>query len=293
MISRTTSDSSTGSQGNHSQTTEIFAPHVRLAAQGHLLTVKAVGVDREFYGGNKRGNVDDFTGASRKRLLEKLARLKPPQYDGYRYRVSFLTLTTKRILHPRLAKDYLASFFKRVARKFPQLAAVWRMEFQKRGAPHFHVILYNTPYIDKSWIQSAWGDIVDEARPFTRIERVKSYRHLMGYAGKYLAKVGDDPGFNSGAYLTGFGGSAYDENDSIGRHWGVYNSAGLPFDEEIEGTIPLDGSWWLIRRYCTKFWAWLEPETEYGFTIFTDDPYHALNHIRKLALTFGHCAEIT
>lgn len=290
---RKTSQSKANTSTNDNQSPQIFAPHVKLEAQGHLLTVRSVGIDREWIGKCKRGNVDRFSQASRKRLLEKLARLKPPQYDGYRYRVSFLTLTTQKIFHPRLAKDYLASFFKRVARKFPHMSAVWRLEFQERGAPHFHAVLYNAPYIAKEWIQKSWGEIIEQDEPFTRIERVKSYRHLMFYAGKYMAKVVEEVVLSSGAYLTGEGKDLYGPDDTIGRHWGVYNAAMLPYDEKTEGTVPLDGSWWLIRRYCTKFWSWLEPETEYGFTIFTDDPYHALDHIRKLALTFGHCAEIT
>lgn len=270
-----------------------FGPHVSIKAQGHLLSVQSIGLDMERFGGSRRGCVDGFTRSSRKRLLEKLASMKAPSKNGYRSQVSFLTLTTLEMYHPKLMKVFLANFFKRVARKFPSVSGIWRLEFQERGAVHFHVILYNAPYIDKLWIQSAWGEIVGQVKPFTRIELVKSYRHLMRYASKYLAKVGGDSGFNYGAYLTDDERLRIENVETVGRHWGVYNADALPWDEIEEGTVPLDGSWYLIRQYCRKFYSWLEPEEMTGFTIFTDDPYHALKHIRRLALTFGNCAQIT
>lgn len=258
---------------------------VDVSAQGRLLTVRSVGLDIEMPRGKRRGSVEGFSKASRLRLLKLLATLEAPRSSGYRFKVSFLTLTTREIFHPRIAKSYLVRFFKRLARKFPTMAIVWRMEYQKRGAPHFHLILYNAPFVDKSWLQQIWGEIIGQAKPFTRVERIKSYKHLMSYASKYAAKV-EDVGFNCVAKTTGAEKIPEEQRGSAGRVWGVYNRNWLPLAEKREESIPLDASWWMIRRYCQKFWPWLSQDEETGFTVFCDDPYHALDHICSMSKYF-------
>lgn len=171
------------------------------------------------------------------------------------------------------------TWLKRLKRKAPRIAGVWRTEYQKRGAPHAHLILYNCPYVSKDWIQTTWGEVVDQDRPFTRIERVKSYRHVMGYASKYIAKLDTLTGFNILPYLT-------DEDTgeiiSPGRLWGVYNREALPYAESEVVTVPLDGAYWLIRRYCAKLWSGLNTYEDNGFTIFCDNPHE---HLRVLQTT--------
>lgn len=261
------------------------SPRVELEAQGRLLTVKAVGLDRVLRLGGRRGDVTVFSSGSRMRLLRKLARISPKAVDGFRHRCTFLTLTTRAIHHPRQFKEFMRAMFKRLGRKAPRLAAVWRLEYQERGAPHLHIILYNMPFVDKTWIQEAWGEIVGQERPFTRIESIKSYRRLMSYASKYAAKV-DDRGFNSVAYLAeGVGNEEYGHL-SPGRVWGVYNKSCLPFELKKEAVIPLDGSWWMLRRYCCKFYPWVWENDEGGFTVFTDDPYQALRHMVMMSSYF-------
>jgi hypothetical protein len=177
------------------------------------------------------------------------------------------------------------AMFKRLGRKAPRLAAVWRLEYQERGAPHLHIILYNMPFVDKTWIQQAWGEIVGQERPFTRIESIRSYKRLMSYASKYAAKM-EDRGFNTVTYLAvGVGIETYGEL-TAGRVWGVFNRRGLPFAEKKEAFVPLDGSWWMLRRYCCKFYPWVWENEEGGFTVFSDDPYHALEHMVSMSRYF-------
>jgi len=42
--------------------------------------------------------------------------------------------------NPLVWKQHLENFFYRVQYRFPSVGFVWRLEFQKRGAPHFHII---------------------------------------------------------------------------------------------------------------------------------------------------------
>jgi hypothetical protein len=201
-----------------------------------------------------------------------------------------LTLTTQAIFHPRVAKHYLKVFVQQMRRKYPTLAVVWRMEYQSRGAPHFHLILYNAPWMDKEMIQSEWGLVVGQQRPFTRIERVKSYRQLMAYAGKYVAKQASGiSGFNSDAYSHTPVISGLDLS-SPGRVWGVIGRDNLPMAELVDADIPNDDSWWLIRRYCQNMYEWIPDDYETGFTVFCDDPYHALKHIVGIQRAFERAA---
>ena len=249
-------------------------PRVEIVAQGRLLKVQAIGLDLDMPSGRGRGDVTVFTQQSRLRLLRMLARISPPAVDGYRTRVTFITLTARLFYHPREFKRLMQAFFKRLGRKVPRLAIVWRLEYQKRGAPHAHLIVYNCPFIDKKWIQEKWGEIIVQDRPFTRIEAIRSYRHLMSYASKYAAKV-EDGGFNTVTYLAEGHNVQAHEGESPGRVWGYYNRVCLPFAEKIVAAVPLDGSWWMLRRYCLKFYPWVWENGEGGFTVFTEDPYQA------------------
>lgn len=262
-------------------------PRVEITAQGRLLQVKAVGLDVDVPRGRGRGDVSVFTRQSRMRLLRKLARMSPAAVNGYRHRVTFLTLTARLFYHPREFKKYMQTFFKRLGRKAPRLAIVWRLEYQKRGAPHVHCIVYNAPFVDKKWIQEKWGQVIGQERPFTRIEAIKSYKHLVNYASKYAAKV-EDGGFNIGTYLTdGVNVSVYGHK-SPGRVWGVFNKDCLPYAEKNSASVPLDGSWWMLRSYCCKFYPWVWENGEGGFTVFADDPYHALRHMVEMSMFFAN-----
>lgn len=268
--------------------TNRIQAHVEITAQGRLLKVRCYNPDSEFRGQGKRGRVDVFSKQSRMRMLRMLARLHPPANKGYRHRCVFVTLTTRAILHPREAKEHLRAFLKRLERKFPRIALVWRMEYQKRGAPHFHLIIYNVPFIDKRYIQEVWGDIVGQSKPFTRIESIKTYKHLISYVSKYAGKV-DVVGFNNGAYQAENPGSVY-ANESAGRVWGWFKKELLPLaTEEIE-TFAQNFAWWSLRRYCQEQWPWIWESENAGFTVFCDDPYHAMNHLLNMYRVFDEYA---
>lgn len=262
-------------------------PRVSIEAQGRLLTVQCRGaqVDDGWFP-NRRGAVTGFSEQSRMRLLRLTARLQLPQVDGFRYRVSFMTLTTAACLHPRIIKKRAFVLFRKLKRAAPRMAVIWRMEYQKRGAPHIHCILYNSPWIDRNWLTDTWGEIVGESRPFTRIERVKGYRRLVSYVSKYVGKVQGEAGFNSVTYLNTGDELAEDEKNSAGRVWGVWNRGALPYAELEKAVIPLDGSWFMIKAYARRFFPWIHDDLETGFTLFMDDPYHALAHIQRLQHTF-------
>jgi len=201
---------------------------VAVEFQGHLL--KAQTNCNLMHGLNstqtERGAIRDFSRKSRNRLIQKFARLSKKKGKSV-----FLTLTYPQIYpNPQDAKTHLDTFLKRLARQFPLTSGFWRLEFQERGAPHFHLILFNLPFVDKSTIQEWWGEIIGHDKPFTRIELIRGWRKLMSYVSKYVAKEGSgeyiaaggkaqgDSGFNLEPYLTG-------------RFWGCHNKALIPWAE--------------------------------------------------------------
>ena len=261
---------------------------VQITAQGRLLKVKCFNPDHEFRGRGKRGNVETFSKQSRMRMLRMLARLHPPAIEGFRHRCVFVTLTSREIFHPRKAKEYLRAFFKRLEVKFQNVSGVWRLEYQNRGAPHFHLILYNVSFIDKLWIQEIWGEIIKQERPFTRIESIKSYKHLVNYVSKYAGKV-DVVGFNIGAYLADNPGSAYGSL-SAGRVWGWFKRDKLPLAREEIETFGQNFAWYSLRKYCMAQWPWIWEAENSGFTVFCDDPYHSMQHLLNMYRVFDKYA---
>lgn len=153
-----------------------------------------------------RGVVKDFSPRSRSRLLrlvasfdvEKAAKDNP---------VIFLTLTYGQ-LYPTddYAKRHIQTLIKRLVRFAPDCSGLWRVELQKRGAPHFHVMVFGLPFLDKLVLAAAWGAVIGQefwdtstiekfgvaVPPFTRIEAIRNTRKAFGYVSKYVAKLPDN-----------------------------------------------------------------------------------------------------
>lgn len=71
---------------------------------------------------------------------------------------------------------------------------LWFLEFQKRGAPHYHILLSGGDFIDRYDLSERWYTIVGSndkkhMESGTRIERGRSERGLHRYAVKYAAKL--------------------------------------------------------------------------------------------------------
>ncbi|MEN6535739.1 MAG: hypothetical protein ABFD89_18895 [Bryobacteraceae bacterium] len=115
----------------------------------------------------------------------------------------------------RTVKRHLRSFVERCRRMLgaaaPTESLFWFLEFQARGAPHFH--LFTTFSIDKGVVARWWYEIVgsdDERhlRAGTRIERLRSGKDgVVAYANKYAAKSEQK--------------EVPPEYTSVGRFWGV------------------------------------------------------------------------
>lgn len=195
-----------------------------------------------FQGGGGRSYVSGFSHGSRLRLMRLLATLRRDCVP------IFITLTYPGV-YPETPKQWkrdLDTFTKRLLRRFPESAAVWKLEPQRRGAPHFHILfygVYEVPDDFRSWLSEAWFTVVgsgDERhlRAGTRVEYLRSYRGAMSYAAKYMDKTVDE--------LPEAWGKP-------GRFWGVIGRGSLPVGEVIETYLTWTEACTLqrwLRRYA-------------------------------------------
>ena len=90
----------------------------------------------------------------------------------------------------RRRKADLKAWSGRLKREYPEAAFIWRLEFQKRGAPHFHMLLYGVNVsmkVFRQWLATSWYEVVDSGderhqRAGTGAERMDSFRAAMNYA---------------------------------------------------------------------------------------------------------------
>lgn len=210
---------------------------LKMTFRGRFVKAQVVTKDKQTHTKRaRRSTIKDFSPASRGRLFDLFNQLEVGK------RATFITLTYPTIyVDSNTAKSHLRAFIKRINRKFAAIdvTGIWRMEFQERGAIHFHLVLFKLPFIHKETIAALWAQVTHTYSPFTRIEGIDSPKKMINYVAKYVGKVNtkEIDGFNSLTYL-----SAYQQQhgDEIGRSWGYLNKKELPFAPETVLEIAYD-----------------------------------------------------
>lgn len=166
----------------------------------------------------KRGAINGFSNKSKNRLMRTLAGIKKTELP------CFVTLTYPAVYSddPKDWKNDLDRYLKRLARKFPNVAGVWKLEPQKRGAPHYHLLIWGASYTDLlAFTVKAWHEIAGNGdenhlkwhagalgnKPC--VSQVESQRGVFWYASKYMSKP-----------IEGW--------ENVGRFWGVFFRERLP-----------------------------------------------------------------
>jgi hypothetical protein len=193
-----------------------------------------------------RGDIGEFSRESRRRflnLLNSIDREKIPADN-----ICFMTLT----YHEKWGRDFeewkrdIETWWKRFEREYREeygvevngeLAAaslIWKLEYQKRGAPHFHCLLLwlgNRPNLPalREWVAQSWNDVVDPGNAAhlaagTQCDLAKKWGGVSSYAAKYCGKqtnqlIDQDTG----------------EVHKNGRWWGVKHRRALPIRFEEQG----------------------------------------------------------
>lgn len=243
--------------------------------KGALISVHRPKLKNGQIGGGKRGIVGDFSRGSRRRMLRKMAMTER------RCKPAFMTLTFPQDWpgSPREWKRLLKIFIQRLERAYPECGGVWKLEPQKRGAPHFHMLVWDG-FMDmrrfNRWVADNWYQIVGSGdrnhwlwhmgllgqgnKPC--VGSIKSERGVMGYAGKYVAKVADDYDLDPALRAAW---------SAAGRWWGVWGADNIPWAEVV--TIgPSDPQINSLFRYMRRY-AHLKGRSSWqSLTIFVDDP---------------------
>jgi hypothetical protein len=188
--------------------------YASVAEDGAYLAVKAYGERQVKVPTWTRGRVTSFTRRSRSRLLKLMSQCDREQIS----KSLFVTLTYPRTF-PRESSTYkhhLDLFGRRLRRRFPAASLVWKLEFQVRQAPHYHLIVLGIPFLAKQWLSRVWYEVVGSGdirhkRAGTQVQRVESYRRALSYAAKYLGKM-----------------ASSNDNQDAGRFWGVIGRESLP-----------------------------------------------------------------
>jgi hypothetical protein len=174
-------------------------------------------------GGGIRNRVRGFSRASRRNLLRRLASINRRAFRDFKGRIIFVTLTYPRKYpeDPEVCKNHLKSLRKRLQREFEPFAAFWRLGIQKRGAWHFHSLLFVGPSFGsigelRRFISSSWYEVTGKVseghlRAGTRVEAVRRWKQATTYVERYMAKPEEFP-----------------EGLQTGRIWGIWNENLLP-----------------------------------------------------------------
>jgi len=113
--------------------------------------------------------------------------------NAYGVSCSFMTLTfAENIEDLKYAQQYFFKFIKRLSyyitgKNKNVLKYVGVIEFQRRGAIHFHVIFFDFPYVDASVLGAIWN------AGFIRVNLIDGIENLGSYVMKYMTKNFDDP----------------------------------------------------------------------------------------------------
>lgn len=162
------------------------------------------------------------------------------------------------------------ALLKRLRRKHPGVAAVWRLEWKPRKsgrnqgelAPHLHLLVLQAPELDAEWLREAWHEVVGmhdahHLEHGAAVERVRCRRGVMAYASKAMC------------------GEASSLPSWTGRVWGVCGRENLPIE-----VVSVEVGWseffrirrvlkgWVERAVGRKFWTRFAGQ---GVTAYLDD----------------------
>lgn len=209
---------------------------------GSLVEFKAVGGGKRL-GGGLRGRCGAFSRACRRRMQRMMGMIRNDA------KALLITLTYPRVWDrdARVWAAHLEAFWKRLERKYPKAACVWREEYQQRLAPHFHLMVFNVDFIPYQWVAQAWFEVVGSGdllhlKAGTEVRRVRSAKGMRSYMKKYMAK------------LPVTCEASVDDADvsHVGRWWGVKGRDRIPWAECLR--VDLSGRE-LVKgvRFCRRY----------------------------------------
>lgn len=184
----------------------------------------------------------------------------------------FVTLTyPERFPGERQAKRDLDVFIKRLGRRFPDVAGVWKIEPQQRGAPHFHLLIWNVPLHElRKFVPLAWHEIAGQGDPKHLLW------HLGGLGNQFCvqpARKGVKAFWYASKYISK---EVAQDCQHWGRWWGVFFRERLPFGQVLNIPVSEEKAIEFIRymrRYANL------PSRDYKSLTIICDPKQWLDRL--------------
>jgi hypothetical protein len=209
------------------------------------------------------GDIRGFSDSSKTRMRQTLQRLSR-EANGL-----FLTLTWHtRSVGGREVKRCLHAMIQAMRRRWKGVkwGAIWRLEYQKRGTPHLHLLIEGIRFEHMDWFKKVWHRITNEPpgdheRCGSFVKRWPKGSKMSSYCAKYMAKPMDP-----------FGGWQ-------GRVWGVRNRQNLPFcDVDLVIDIPYQVAQDLALAVW-RSWGLDDKPCPYSLRIWAEDPKAFINRL--------------
>jgi len=247
--------------------------------QGELVKVITKQITPIVGQGGKRRPITEFSGKSRKHLLEIVSRM-----DWTVERATFITLTYHQAEYSaKRAKRDLRAFLKRLYRAYGIKAVLWRLEPQKRGSWHFHLLVWGLPYYPKSDLLKDWREVTGQGT-ITQcdIQLVENAKKARSYVAKYIAKplpvvslkvvsllLAGIPMHSLLSYLDYATNLA--EISSPGRFWGIENRKLIHWAQLVVCTMRIGSTFHDFKRYARRAWKGINNREGVGFSVFVRD----------------------
>ncbi len=221
-----------------------------------------------------RGEIVRFSKQSRRRLMYKLSEISCkvlPNFVTLTYPEQFTT-------DPVQWKTDFNNFWKRLKRQFPDASCVWKLEPQKRGAPHYHLLVWGCDFVRlRLFVPMAWYQVVGSVDPKHLywhqgrlghgnthcVTKCNSWRGVMAYASKYLGKFCDCEGWQK-----------------PGRFWGVKSRDQIPWASLVRVCITQRQGYDFIR--LMRRYAKLPTRSYKSLTIFCNNPEYWFDRVDQI-----------
>lgn len=234
----------------------------------------------EQIGGGKKSQIRGYSPNSRRGLMYTIAGVSRTAALP-----CFVTLTYHNIdgnfPSPKQSKRDLKIFLQRLVYAFPDVSGIWKLEPQKSGSPHYHLLVWGVDVEElKKFVPYAWQDIAgkdDQLHLLFHlgvlhdsrhcVSLVHSFRGVWSYASKYLGKT--------------FEVAGWDEKWT-GRFWGFVQKDKIPFGVECNMEVTSSRAFH-IMRYQRRFSK--RRVSNKGFTLFCDASQWVKNIFQEVAQT--------
>lgn len=187
--------------------------------------------------GGKRGKVVTLSDASRRNLMLYLAKMNR---DAKAFTMALTLPGDTQFLTSKKVHIAFKSVCNRLtaSRLFPKVSFVWKRELQRRGALHYHLLLYGLEHEEtraafQRWISRNWNALVcvdlsdeEKGKHMRWHLHLKNMEAVRGNIARYFAKYLGKPLVSVCEEIPG-------------RWWGKINTKALPLSDVAEMHLPV------------------------------------------------------